>query len=29
MDIQRLDRGVYVVRAVADGTISDLPEGIR
>jgi len=29
MHVQRLGRGVYVVRAVADGTIPDLPEGIR
>ena len=29
MHVQRLSRGVYVVRAVADGTIPELPEGIR
>ena len=29
MHVQRLDRGVYVVRAVTDGGIPELPEGIR
>jgi hypothetical protein len=28
MHIQRLNRGVYVVRAVTDGTIPDLLKGI-
>ena len=29
MHVQRLDRGVYVVRAVSDGRIPELPAGIR
>ena len=29
MHVQRLGRGVYVVRAVTDGGIPELPEGIR
>ncbi|MWV63304.1 hypothetical protein GRS48_00450 [Halorubrum sp. JWXQ-INN 858] len=29
MHVQRLDRGVYVVRAVTDGGIPELPGAIR
>ncbi len=29
MHVQRLDRGVYVVRAVTDGGIPELPESVR